>query len=43
MRIYEGVFKIVEWQRDAKDLKTHNIRFDDLNIIDLTFIQNAGM
>uniref|UniRef100_A0A0K0DAZ2 DNA damage-binding protein 1 n=1 Tax=Angiostrongylus cantonensis TaxID=6313 RepID=A0A0K0DAZ2_ANGCA len=41
LRIYDGTLKIIQWE-DNKDLKSFNVRFEDLAIVDLTFTEIAG-
>ncbi|EPB68014.1 CPSF A subunit region [Ancylostoma ceylanicum] len=41
LRIYDGTLKIIQWE-DNKDLKSFNVRFEDLAIVDLSFIETQG-
>ncbi|VDM76471.1 unnamed protein product [Strongylus vulgaris] len=41
LRIYDGTLKIIQWE-DNKDLKSFNVRFEDLAIVDLSFIESQG-
>lgn len=41
LRIYDGTLKIIQWE-DDKDLKSFNVRFEDLAIVDLSFTEASG-
>ncbi|WKY04589.1 hypothetical protein Q1695_005528 [Nippostrongylus brasiliensis] len=41
LRIYDGTLKIIQWE-DNKDLKSFNVRFEDIAIVDLSFIETSG-
>ncbi|KJH52137.1 hypothetical protein DICVIV_01723 [Dictyocaulus viviparus] len=41
LRIYDGTLKIIQWE-DNKELKSFNVRFEDLAIVDLTFTETPG-
>ncbi|XGW30811.1 hypothetical protein V3C99_009628 [Haemonchus contortus] len=41
LRIYDGTLKIIQWE-DNKDLKSFNVRFEDLAIVDLSFTETSG-
>lgn len=40
-RLYDGVFKVVEWG-EGKDLRGFNIRCEDLTIHDFVFLSDPG-
>ncbi|KAH7729396.1 UV-damaged DNA binding factor (ISS) [Aphelenchoides avenae] len=37
LRLYDGLLKIIQWQ-DDKELKSFNLRFEDHNVTDVTFL-----
>ncbi|KAK6013748.1 CPSF A subunit region [Ostertagia ostertagi] len=41
LRIYDGTLKIIQWE-DNKDLKSFNVRFEDLAIVDLSFTETSS-
>lgn len=40
LRLYDGLFKIIQWQ-DDKDLKSFNVRFEDHNVTNITFLDHT--
>ncbi|CAB3410078.1 unnamed protein product [Caenorhabditis bovis] len=42
VRIYEGSLKIVQWNTGS-DLKHFNVRFEYLNVVDVTFMDTGNM
>ncbi|VDO74386.1 unnamed protein product [Heligmosomoides polygyrus] len=42
LRIYDGTLKIIQWE-DDKDLKSFNVRFEDLAIVDLSFTEASDL
>uniref|UniRef100_A0A1I7XBW2 DNA damage-binding protein 1 n=1 Tax=Heterorhabditis bacteriophora TaxID=37862 RepID=A0A1I7XBW2_HETBA len=39
LRIYDGTLKIIQWA-EGKDLRSFNVRFEDLCVIDLSFMES---
>uniref|UniRef100_A0A914W414 DNA damage-binding protein 1 n=1 Tax=Plectus sambesii TaxID=2011161 RepID=A0A914W414_9BILA len=40
LRLYDGLLKVVQWE-DGRELKAFNLRFEDLNIVDVQFLHNC--
>ncbi|VDP04978.1 unnamed protein product [Soboliphyme baturini] len=38
LRLYDGLFKVIQWQSESRELKAFNIRFEELNVIDIDFL-----
>jgi hypothetical protein len=41
-RIYDGLLTLIEYEHGKKNLKVNEMRFEDVNIIDLTFLHGYG-
>lgn len=41
LRLYEGHLKLIQWQ-DEHDLKSFNVRFEDMSVTDVIFLENTG-
>ncbi|CAH1785310.1 unnamed protein product [Owenia fusiformis] len=43
MRLYDGLFKVIPLDRDNKELKAFNIRLEELDVIDVQFLNCGGL